>query len=53
MKTVIEDAIKDLAGKAKKEKDSGDAMRFSQAALNLAHAYATFEGGKKDSRNSQ
>lgn len=47
MKDIIEKAIKDLAEKAQNEKDSGGAMRLSQAALNLAHAYATFEGGKK------
>lgn len=47
MKKVIEKAIKKLTEKAHEEVDSSDAMKFSQAALNLAHAYATFENGKK------
>lgn len=36
----IVDAIKTIVGKAKESNDSGDALRFSQAALNLAHANA-------------
>lgn len=42
METVIKEAIKQLADKAGKEKDTGDSMRLSQSALNLAHVLATF-----------
>lgn len=43
MKKVIEEAIKKLTKKAHEEVDPSDAMKFSQTALNLAHAYATFK----------
>lgn len=39
--------IKSLAEKAEKTSDSGDAMRLSQSALNLAHVQATLENIKK------
>jgi hypothetical protein len=42
METKCKEAIKKLAEKAGETKDSGDAMRLSQAALNLAHVLATF-----------
>lgn len=41
MKTETGKAIKVLSDKATETKDSGDALRYSQAALNLAHAEAT------------
>ena len=41
MKDAIEKAIKILAGKITDEVKSDDAMRFSQAALNLEHVLAT------------
>lgn len=37
----IETAIKSLAEKAKNANDAGDALKFSQSALNLAHVSAT------------
>ena len=37
MNEAIEAAIKLLVEKCGKEKDSGDELRLSQAALNLAH----------------
>lgn len=42
MKATVEEAIKKLAEKAGNDKDSGNAMRTAQAALNLAHVLATF-----------
>lgn len=47
METTVKDAIKKLAEKAGTEKDSGDSMRLSQSALNLAHVLATFDNLKK------
>jgi hypothetical protein len=41
MKNEIETAIEILAIKGQKATDSGDALRFTQAALNLAHVLAT------------
>lgn len=42
METTVKDAIKKLAERASNERDLGDAMRMSQAALNLANVLATF-----------
>ena len=42
MKQVIEAAITELVKLSKQGKDSHEAMRFSQAALNLAHVQANF-----------
>jgi hypothetical protein len=39
---VLEDAIKSLALKAKDSDHAPEAMQFTQAALNLAHAQMTF-----------
>lgn len=36
-----------LVDKAAKAEDSADAMRFSQAALNAAHVFATFANDAK------
>lgn len=36
-KPTINEAIEDLSKKAKDTHDAGDALKFSQAALNLAH----------------
>lgn len=41
MKYEMESAMKVLAGKGQSAQDSGDALRFTQAALNIAHAMAT------------
>ena len=41
MKTAIETAIKVLVSKATNAPLPHEAMNFAQAALNLAHAYAT------------
>ena len=41
MKTETEEAIKLLSSKAKNAIHSTDALKYSQAALNLAHAEAT------------
>jgi hypothetical protein len=42
MKHEIEIAIEVLAIKGQKATDSGDALRYTQAALNLAHTLATW-----------
>ena len=42
MEATVKEAIKKLAEKAGNVVDSGDSMRVSQAALNLAHVLATF-----------
>ena len=47
METAIKDAIKQLAERAGEKGDSGDSMRMSQAALNLAHVLATLDTLKK------
>jgi hypothetical protein len=41
MKNKIEIAIEVLAIKGQKATDSSDALRYTQAALNLAHTIAT------------
>ncbi len=41
MKNEIDTAIEVLAIRGQKATDSGDALRFTQAALNLAHVVAT------------
>ena len=43
----IEQAIKLLAEKVDKSVKSEDALRFTQAALNLAHVLATMNNMKK------
>jgi hypothetical protein len=43
----IEQAIKLLAEKVDKSVKSEDALRFTQAALNLAHVLATIDNMKK------
>jgi len=43
MKTAIETAMKLLAEKITKEVKSEDALRFTQAALNLAHTLVQLE----------
>ncbi len=43
MKTDCEAAMKEIAKKAAGSSDSGDAMRFTQAALNLAHAMSVLK----------
>jgi hypothetical protein len=37
----FEECMRELITKAAKAEDSGDAMRFSQAAVNIANAVAT------------
>ena len=41
--TVIETTITLLASKVAKDTESTDALRFTQAALNLAHVLATLD----------
>jgi hypothetical protein len=43
MKTEVEAAIKVLAEKVTGNVKAGDAMQFTQAALNLAHVLATLD----------
>ena len=43
MKELIESAIKNLTANAKKAEKADDALKFTQAALNLAHTLATME----------
>ena len=45
MKTEVENALKKLIQQAQDSTDSHEAMRFSQAATNIANAYATFQHG--------
>ena len=48
MKTVIETAVKALAAKAENAAHPHGAMSYAQAALNLAHAYATLEATRRE-----
>ena len=49
MKDATEKAIKLLIEKStKSEVKSGEALQFSQAALNLAHALSTFNNSDKN-----
>jgi len=50
MEKAINNAIKLLAEKIKGNIDSGDALRFSQAALNLQHIFAVQAEIKKISK---
>jgi hypothetical protein len=47
MKNEIETAIKLLSERIDKSVKSEDALRFTQAALNLAHVLATMDNMKK------
>jgi len=47
MKNEIETAIKLLAEKVNAQVKSEDALRFTQAALNLAHVLATLDNMSK------
>lgn len=40
-------AVEKLAEKSKDAEKPGDSMQYAQAALNLAHAFATLENAKK------
>ena len=46
MKAEVEKAIKLLAEKVNAQVKSEDALRFTQAALNLAHVLATLDNMK-------
>ena len=46
MKTEVENAIKLLAEKITSDVKADDALKFTQAALNLAHVEATLVGAK-------
>ena len=47
MEQKVKDAIKLLAEKVDKEIKPDEALKFTQAALNLAHVLATFNNMKK------
>ena len=47
MEKQLEEAVKDLAEKAKGAKIAADAMHFSQAALNAANALMTLKHSQK------
>lgn len=48
METEIEDAIKELTKRSHAEKTgSNDALKFTQAALNLAHTQTVLKHNKK------
>ena len=47
MQYEIEKAIKSLAQKAENSQDQDEAMKYSQAALNLAHAIATLGNNER------
>jgi hypothetical protein len=40
--------IAELAAKAKKSSNSNDALKYSQAALNLTHAVATLDNTRRE-----
>ncbi len=44
----VEQQIESLATKAEKSNNGSDALKFSQAALNLAHAMSTIYAVKKE-----
>ena len=46
MKTEIEEAIKKLTAKIDEKTSQDEALKFTQAALNLAHVLATLENLK-------
>jgi len=47
MKTATEEAIKVLAEKVTSDMKSEDALKYTQAALNLAHVLATLDNMKR------
>ena len=47
MKATIESAMKVLAEKVKSDMKSDDALKYTQAALNLAHVLATLDNMRK------
>lgn len=47
MKTTIESAIKILVAKSTDTKSQDEALKFTQAALNLAHVQVTLETAKR------
>jgi hypothetical protein len=51
MKENIEDAINILAEKITRDVKSDDALKFTQAALNLAHANATLAATRRETAN--
>ena len=48
METVLDTAIKLLAGKIAENTRPDDALKFTQSALNLAHVRATYDSMKKN-----
>jgi len=50
MKYEIEKAIKSLTQKAENSQDQDEAMKYSQAVLNLAHAIATLGGNERENK---
>jgi len=53
MKTEIENAIKLLAEKIDSNVKADDALKYTQAALNLAHVVATLEGANQLANSSK
>ena len=49
MEATVKNAVRKLAERAEKEVDSGNSMRLSQSALNLAHVLATLNNISKPS----
>ena len=47
MKIDVKKEVESLSKAAEKAVDANDALKLSQAALNLAHAQATFSGIKE------
>jgi hypothetical protein len=47
MNIEVKKEVESLSKKAEKADTAGEALHFSQAALNLAHAQATFHNMKK------
>ena len=52
MRTEVEKAIKNLVEKIDEGVDSADALRYTQAALNLAHLQLNLNGAEKNSKKS-
>ncbi len=46
----LKENIESLSNKAIEAKNADDAMKFAQAALNTAHAYATVANTEKHSK---
>ena len=51
MENKVKQVIEDLIFKSNATIDSSDALKYSQAALNVAHAFATYVSHAKVKKN--